>query len=272
MSEELISKWLDDRAGLTDDEARELQRGLEADPVLAQRVKDQLATDDLLSRRLSVDRGNFETQVAQRIANAGSGGSFTQSTLDAVQRTERRRSPWRARLPEAAAAALLIAGLMFLLIRRETAAPLEVPAAARPSGLRAFYFRNQFLKGQATVRTDPKLEFAWRQGEGPVSGWNDIFSARWTGKLRARTSELHTFRTVNDDGVRIWIDGKLLIDDWVGRPVVAENRGEIRLEAGRSYDLKVEYFNGGDLGVLRLYWSTPTQNEEIVPAAQLSPE
>jgi len=272
MSEALIAKWLDDRAGLSEEEALELHRVLAADPELARRAKEQLATDELLSRRLSVDRGNFESQVAQRLLAAGRDGSFLKSTLDAVHRTDRRRPSWRAWAPEAAAAALLIAGLLFVLLRREKAVPAELPAAARSGGLKAEYYRNQHLKGEATVRVDPKLDFALRKGSGPVNGWNDVYSARWTGKIRPLYSEKYTFHTQNDDGVRVWIDGKPVISDWTGRPVVADNRGEIALEAGKSYILKIEYFNGGDIGVLRLYWSSPSQPEEIVPSAQLSPE
>ena len=61
-----------------------------------------------------------------------------------------------------------------------------------------------------------------------------------------------------------------MIDDWKGRPVVSESRGEVVLEAGKSHDLRIEYFNGGDIGVVRFYWSSPSQKEEIVPGSQLT--
>jgi hypothetical protein len=93
---------------------------------------------------------------------------------------------------------------------------------------------------------------------------------RWTGKITPTRSERYTFHTKNDDGVRVWVDGKLVINDWTGRYSIADNRGEIDLEAGRAYDLKVEYFNGGDLGVLRLFWSSSGLPEEIVPESALS--
>ena len=270
MSEPLIAKWLDDRAGLTEDEALELQRLISADPELARSAKEQLATDELLSRRLAIDRRNFESQVAQRIATSRTDGSFTQSTLEAVFRAEGRRSPPRAWIPEAAAALLLVAGLMFVLIRKENA---PTPASSRPnplSGLRGEYFKDEHLQGPARSRIDEKVDFAWRKGAGPFEGWGDTFSVRWSGKIHPRYSERYTIRTDNDDGVRVWIDGKSVIDDWKGRPVVAENRGEVVLEAGKSYDLRVEYFNGGDIGVLRVYWSSASQKEEIVPGSQLS--
>src|SRR5690349_17645678 len=85
MTEALIAKWLEDRGSLTEQEAADLGRLLEADPALAKSVKDQLALDHLLSLRLGVDRRNFEQQVAQRIRNAADGATFERSTLEAVQ-------------------------------------------------------------------------------------------------------------------------------------------------------------------------------------------
>jgi hypothetical protein len=272
MSEPLLAKWLDDRRSLTEAEALELGAALTRDPDLARRVKDQLATDEVLSRRLAVDRGSFKTQVAQRIANGATGSSFLQSTLDAVERTERRRLPWRAWAPEAAVAALLLVGLMGLLLRKPPPTAAPVPASQAASGLNGEYFRNRDLKGKPESRRDPVIDFTWRGRTGPFPGWGDVFSARWTGSLTPEYSERYRFRTMNDDGVRVWIDGKLVIDDWNGRPVVVENRGELQLEAGRRVDLRIEYFNGGDLGVLRLFWSSPSQKEEIIPSSHLSPK
>lgn len=277
MSEELLAKWLEDRTSLTDGESDELRAHLESDPESGQRAKDQLALDDLLSRRFAVDRAQFRTQVAQRVLNVGGEGDFVESTLKALKRVESRGRAWRAWAAEAAAAAVLVAGLLFLLMRRTPEAPTIVapaaPGSVQGAGLKGDYFQNQHLKGRAAyTRTDAALDFDWPARTGPVAGWKEVFSARWTGKIRPRYSERYTFRTRNDDGVRVWIDGKKVIDDWTGRYQVAENRGAIELEADRFYDIKVEYFNGGDLGVLKLYWSSSRQTEEIVPSTRLSHE
>jgi hypothetical protein len=272
MSEALIARWLEDRGSLTEAEIAELARLLQADPALATSVKDQLALDHLLSLRLAVDRGNFEQQVAQRIRNAETGTKFAQTTMEAVKRAGRRPFTWRARLPEAAAAALLLAGLLLMLPRGSTPTSTPVPGAASPGGLRAEYYRNRMLAGSPVVRVDPALDFSWAPGKGPVAGWADVFSARWTGKLRPRYSDRYTLRIRNDDAVRLWIDGKLLIDDWNARYIVAENKAEIALEAGRAYDIKVEYYNAGDKGRLNLFWSSARQPEEPVPASAFSPD
>jgi hypothetical protein len=273
VSEDLIARWLDDRAGLSDDEAAELHRVLSSDPHLARRVKDQLATDELLSRRLGVDRRAFENQVAQRIVGGRTDGKFLQSTLEAVRDERGRRSSWRARLPEVAAAAILIAGLL-LILRREIPTTSPQPAALNPvqRGLRAQYYRGLELKGPAVDRIDPTLDFQWVAGGAPIATTKDVFSIRWTGKLTPKVPRRITFRARYDDGVRIWIGGKRVLDDWNGRYVVVDRTFEVDLSAGTPVDLKVEYFNGGDRGVMQLFWSSPGQPEEIIPVTALSHE
>ena len=275
MSEDLIARWMDDRAGLSEEEAAELARVLGADPALARQVKDQLATDELLSRRLAVDRQNFEAQVAQRIVGAGTDGSFLSSTLGRVREERReRRSPWRGRLPEAVAAAILIAGLL-LVLRRENPGPTPAPAApARPvlPGLRAQYYQGAELRGPSVDRIDSTVDFFWAAGQPPRPAPRDLYSVRWTGKLTTRVSERTRLHARYDDGVRIWVGGKLILDDWTGRYVIVDQGVDVDLVAGQPVDLRIEYFNGGDRGVIQLFWSSPRQPEEIIPESALSHE
>jgi len=275
MSEELIAKWLDDRRSLDESEAAELHRVLSADPALRQNLHELLSLDDLLSRRLSDDRRNFENQVAQRLVGSGSEGSFLKSTLNAVEQSERRRSPWRAWMPEAAAAAVLVVGLLLLLLRKEDAAtPSVAPAASKPSyrGLRAQYYQTQTLLGKPIERVDATPDFTWKAGQPPIATAKDVYSARWTGKLTPPATDRYTLRARYDDGIRVWLDGKLLIDDWKGRYVIVDRQAQVDLQAGRAYDLKIEYFNGGDRGVMQLFWSSAGRPEEIVPESVLSHE
>ncbi len=94
------------------------------------------------------------------------------------------------------------------------------------------------------------------------------FSARWTGMIEPTTSEEYVFYTNSNDGVRLWIDGKLIIDNWTDHGDT-EDKGAIGLEAGKKYNLKLEYFYAGGAGVTRLRWSSDSQKKEIVPPSQL---
>lgn len=270
MSEELIARWMDDRAGLTEDEAAELAKALAADPSLARLAKDQLAADELLSRRLAVDRRSFENQVVQRIIGAGSDGRFLRSTLEAVRGSRTRPAHWRARLPEAAAAVIVIAALAFFLRGEPAVLPGAAPSVRH--GLRAQYYRDRELRGTPVERIDRTIAFDWAAGRPPIDAPQGVFSVRWTGKLTATYSEGYLFLARYDDGIRVWIDGRLILEDWSGRYSVAERKVYVDLVAGRPVDLKIEYFNGGDRGVAQLRWSSSSQSEEIIPESALSPE
>ncbi len=93
------------------------------------------------------------------------------------------------------------------------------------------------------------------------------FSARWTGLIEPKHSEEYTFYTRSNDGVRLWIDDRLVIDNWTDHSET-EDKGAIRLEAGRKHRLKLEYFYAGGWGVTRLFWSSASQRREVVPASQ----
>jgi hypothetical protein len=139
-----------------------------------------------------------------------------------------------------------------------------------PHGLKAQYFDAIDLSGDpAATRVDAAVNFDWGTDE-PVSGVGDTFSARWTGTVTAPKSGRYTFRTRSDDGVRLWIDGDLVIDDWTMHSV-AERSGEIDLVAGKAVDLKMEFYDGRRLAVAKLLWHLPGDPPELVPTEALRP-
>jgi hypothetical protein len=101
----------------------------------------------------------------------------------------------------------------------------------------------------------------------PVS--HTLFSARWTGFLEPEFSEEYTFYTRSNDGVRMWIDDNPVIDNWTDH-AETEDKGVIKLEAGRKHRIKLEYFYAGGSGVIRLFWSSASRKREIVPADRFS--
>lgn len=79
----------------------------------------------------------------------------------------------------------------------------------------------------------------------------------------------YTFIASSDDGVRVWIDGKLVIDSWKKQSGVSRE-GSIVLEAGSPYDIKVEYYeNSGDASI-RLMWKSPSQKQAVIPKGALT--
>lgn len=80
-------------------------------------------------------------------------------------------------------------------------------------------------------------------------------------------TETYTFHMSSEDGVRLWVNGQLLIDNWTEHKATL-NSNTIALEAGKLYDIKLEFFAKGG-GEARLYWSSPSQPMAIVPQNQL---
>ncbi len=94
------------------------------------------------------------------------------------------------------------------------------------------------------------------------------FSARWTGQIEPQESADYTFHVASNDGVRLWVDGKLIVDHWVEQSE-KEVTGKLRLEAGKRYDLKLEYFYNGGQAAMKLGWSSPSLKKEPVPSSAL---
>jgi hypothetical protein len=77
--------------------------------------------------------------------------------------------------------------------------------------------------------------------------------------------------TVSDDGVRLWVNGQLLIDNWTNH-APTENSGSINLTAGQDYSLVLEYFEGGASATIQLKWVPPGSDSLLhIPASQLFP-
>jgi hypothetical protein len=136
-------------------------------------------------------------------------------------------------------------------------------------GLTGEYYSGTNFDRLRSTRIDPVVDFDW-QLAAPIPGVieADYFSVRWTGQIMPRYSEVYTFRTASDDGVRLWVNGELLIDDWNAHGVT-ENSGQIALEAGRWYSIKLEYFDLVWTGSVSLFWSSRSQPPEIIPQERL---
>jgi beta-glucosidase len=124
-------------------------------------------------------------------------------------------------------------------------------------GLKGEYFNNMKLEGVPDlIRNDPEINFDWGQGSPGRRINYDGFSARWTGKLLANETGPYRIGMTNDDGMRVWINGELILDDW--RDDAARTSSKtINLVAGRMYDLKVEYYDNKVYAAAKLLWSTP---------------
>ena len=137
-------------------------------------------------------------------------------------------------------------------------------------GLTGEYFLDRDLKNLYATRQDHTISFRWPR-RPPIEGFrSENFSIRWTGFLRIETAGSYQFFTVADDGVRLWIDDQLLIDDWAIH-AGALDKGTMTLAPG-FHRIRLEYFQGeGDM-MIKLQWMRPKdKHRSTIPAWALSP-
>src|SRR2546423_9761477 len=144
-------------------------------------------------------------------------------------------------------------------------------AVSPGTGLEAVYFDNGNFTGTSTSRVDRKVYFDFARTPPPAPIGNSIYSVRWTGRIKPSFSETYAFYSISDDGVRVWVNHKLLIDDWKSHPA-REDAGTIALVGSRKYDIQVEYFNNAGAAAVQLWWSSTSQIKSVVPTARLYPE
>jgi hypothetical protein len=143
-------------------------------------------------------------------------------------------------------------------------APANQPPA---NGLIGTYFNNKRLIGSDLIRYDGDLNFDWGTG-APAGIQADGWSARFTGSILADRSEEYTFYATADDGIRVFVDEVLVIDDW-NNGASGERSGKFTLAAGQRYDIVVEYFDNTGGASLSVAWSSPTTPKQIIPAGNL---
>jgi len=159
------------------------------------------------------------------------------------------------------------------------------PSAGSPErGLRGEYFTNRDLSGTPVlVRVDAQIAFGWDRGS-PTDNLmargeagqgqavpDDNFSIRWSGQLLPPKSGEYRIEAAANDGFRLYLDGKLVLDHWQESERLTAKSASVNLEAGRAYDIKLEYYDAERDAGVRLAWSKPGAKppfEEALDAAR----
>jgi hypothetical protein len=161
-----------------------------------------------------------------------------------------------------------IASMDFGTFCAQPAPPPPPPTCSLMGGLHGDYFNNTSLTGTAAgSRVDGPIDFDWGQAPPGVAGVNaDQFSVRWEGYIRAPVSGSYRFQTVSDDGVRLWVNGSLVIDNWTDHAVTTDTSGAVELAAGGIYPVRLEFYENLVEAVIRLRWEIPGGTFEPIPA------
>ncbi|MBL0174593.1 MAG: glycoside hydrolase family 3 C-terminal domain-containing protein [Ignavibacteria bacterium] len=149
-------------------------------------------------------------------------------------------------------------------------APKDVTPAGEKDGVhgwRAEYFAGPEPTGTPTLlRIDSTINFDWG-GEAPALALPaDRFSVRWTATLTPADTRAHAFTAVSDDGIRVWIDGKPVVDSWVNRGP-STDAFTVKLVAGRTVEVRVEYFENGGGASAILGWDGDVHGDPAMDSA-----
>jgi beta-glucosidase len=145
-------------------------------------------------------------------------------------------------------------------------------------GLKAEFFNNANWSGDAAAtRIDSHVNMDWSTDTLPVNGDTANTSIRWSGKVTSTTSGEQVFKVRADGAVRLWVNGQEIINNGDGNPLPTNSipptipvSGKVTLEAGKAYDVKLEYSRragyistmGGLVGV-QLAWASLAAPQDL---------
>jgi len=138
------------------------------------------------------------------------------------------------------------------------------------TGLLADYFSNPDLTGNTVVRVDPTINFGWPNNSPATGIGPNNWSARWSGSIQAQFTDTYTLFTLSDDGIRMWVNGQEVINDWTNHGPTYDF-ASVPMVAGQKYDVTIEYYQAGGGATAQLWWSSGCTTPEIVPQTQLYP-
>ncbi|REC54909.1 beta-glucosidase [Chryseobacterium piscium] len=141
-------------------------------------------------------------------------------------------------------------------LKNFTTVPTEFLSSENQKGLKGNYFSNSDLKGNpAFEKQDEQLNFKWTlYSPNPEKLQPDNYSVRWTGKLEAPNSGKYQLGLRGNDGFRLYVNGKLLIDNW-GKLSYSTKTVELDFNKGQRSDIVVEFHENRGEANIELIWN-----------------
>lgn len=141
-------------------------------------------------------------------------------------------------------------------VKEFTTVPTEFLSSDNKKGLKGNYFSNSSLKGTPVVeRQDEQLSFKWTlYSPDPEKLQPDNYSVRWTGKLDAPGSGKYKLGLSGNDGFRLYLDGKLVIDHWE-KLSYSTKTIDVDFSKGQTYDITVEFHENRGEANIELIWN-----------------
>ena len=152
-------------------------------------------------------------------------------------------------------------------------ATLNLLVGSGGTGLKGCYYENQDLTTAKATQLDPAVNFDWDSAAPAKILGTGLFGVRWVGQVLAPETGTYRFSSRTSDGVRLWVNGVLVIDDWNDHKTKLWNDSPaVTLTAGQRYSLKIECYHKNKPATARLYWYMPSRKAcSIIPQELLYP-
>jgi glucose/arabinose dehydrogenase len=143
--------------------------------------------------------------------------------------------------------------------------------ATNGGGLTGEYFDNIDFTNLRLTRTDATVNFNFGTGSPDPLVGADTFSVRWTGTITPEFSQAYTIYTTSDDGIRVSINGALVINNFTDHAPTENSGVTAVLNAGQAYPIQIDFFENGGGATATLSWSSTSQPKQIIPQSRLAP-
>lgn len=198
--------------------------------------------------------GAYASRTFQVVKNSGIPGGTTSGRTGIQERTRAMKT---------------LTGVIVIAVSC-LGALVATSASGQTEGLLGEYYRTVNMSNLAFTRIDPQVFFDWETNAPDPRLGVDGFSVSWTGFVMPAEGGEYTFYVTSDDGVRLWLDDAMVVNQWQGQ-APTEYSATATLIAGTPIPIQIDYYENSGGAVLKLEWEGPGITREAIPAANLLP-
>lgn len=147
-------------------------------------------------------------------------------------------------------------------------ATVGIVVGATGTGLKGEYFDDVHFSKPKLTRTDAEINFDWGTDSPDKSVEADTFSVRWSGLLLVPETGSYTFSVLSNEGVRLYINGVPIIDQFEDQETQWIDAKPIKLTARQLVEIQLEYYENAGPAVAKLKWTGPAvagERGSIIP-------
>ena len=233
---------------------------------ISKELKLDIELNEILAQLKNAEKDSFDPPLSRKsIKDLDFCAKQIESFLTRANRLIKRALLTKKEIEKKQAARKLVIACSAVVVSVLVLAKIISILLTLGNGLTGRYFADQKFEKIIKTRKDRKINFDWNLGP-IIDDYYDNVSVTWDGEIKAPRNGEYRFTTRSDDGVRLWIDDRLIIDDW-RKHAVEDQSNSIYLEKG-YHDIKIEYFDVGGHAVMKLLWIIPgTQRPKVISSS-----